>query len=138
MIPIGTLSQLAGRIEQLETSSKEMKDYLNSLNMEEYASLATAFVLGRDGWERNYYDTNEYHAFVEEKEAHDEEVTQEILDNKFLSHEKKLQDINTAYAYEKSSSLKIDGVYSNNWLGQKTNIITAVKKGIGMLSETAY
>ncbi|XPV67493.1 MAG: hypothetical protein ACNI25_09210 [Halarcobacter sp.] len=41
-------------IQKFQVSSNEIKNYINSLSKEEYASLATAFIIGRSGWERNY------------------------------------------------------------------------------------
>lgn len=122
-------------IQKFQVSSNEMKNYINSLSKEEYASLATAFIIGRSGWERNYTDTNEFYSFIEENEASGIKVTQKMLDDKFLTKKLKQQQVQLTYEYELSSSPKIDGVYNHDWLGMKTNLIVEIEKGLSMLRE---
>lgn len=112
-----------------------MKNYINSLAKEDYASLATIFIIGRSGWERNYADTNEYYSFIEQNEASGIKVDQKMLDDKFLTNESKKQQIQLTYEDELSSSPKINGVYNHDWLGLKTNLIFEIEKGLKMLRE---
>ena len=135
MLPITTIENILNNIKKVNVASSAMKNYINSLNQDEYASLATVFIIGRSGWERNYYDTSEYYSFIEENEANGIKVTQEMLDNHFLSKDMKRNQIETTYSYEMSSSSKVNGVYNYDWLGMKTNLINEVEKGLNMLRE---
>ena len=90
MLSITTIDNILNNIKKIKVTSSAMKNYINSLSQDEYASLATVFIIGRSGWERNYYDTNEYYSFIEENEANGIKVTQEMLDNHFIKrYEKK-------------------------------------------------
>ena len=130
-----SLETIFSNIQTKLASSQEMKNYINSLSKEEYAHLATAYIIGRSGWERNYYDTNEYYSFVENNESSGIKVTQQMLDDKFLTNNIKKEQIQLTYDYELSSSDKFNGIYNHDWLGMKTNLITEVQKGLNMLGE---
>ncbi len=133
---MNSITAIFNHIQTLKVSSAEMKDYINSLDKEDYVSLATIYTIGRDnGWERNYEDNKEYYSFIEENEAQGIKVTQTMLDNKFLTKNMKKEQVQLTYDYELSSSEKIDGVYNHDWLGMKSNLITAVQNGLNMLSE---
>ena len=135
MLPITTIENILNNIKKINVVSSAMKNYINSLNKDEYASLATVFIIGRSRWERNYCDTSEYYSFIEKNEANGIQVTQEMLDNHFLSKDIKRNQIETTYYYEMLSSSKVNGVYNHDWLGMKTNLITEVEKGLNMLRE---
>ena len=130
-----SIDNIFKNIQTLQVSSNEMKNYINSLAQEDYASLATVFIIGRSGWERNYADTNEYYSFIEENEASGIKVNQRMLDDKFLTNELKREQVQLTYEYELSSSPKLDGVYNHDWLGMKTNLILELEKGLNMLQE---
>ena len=128
-----SIDNIFKNIQTLQVSSSDMKNYINSLAKEDYASLATVFIIGRSGWERSYEDTNAYYSFIEENEASGVKVNQRMLDDKFLTNELKRKQIQLTYEHELSSSTKIDGVYNHDWLGMKTNLILEVEKGLNML-----
>jgi len=130
-----SIDNIFKNIQTMQVSSNEMKNYINSLVQEDYASLATVFIIGRSGWERNYTDTNEYYSFIEKNEASGIKVNQRMLDDKFLTNELKRKQVQLTYETELSSSPKINGVYNHDWLGMKTNLVTAVENGLNMLSE---
>ena len=130
-----SIDNIFKNIQTLQVSSNEMKNYINSLVQEDYASLATVFIIGRSGWERNYTDTNEYYSFIEKNEASGIKVNQRMLDDKFLTNELKRKQVQLTYETELSSSPKINSVYNHDWLGMKTNLVTAVENGLNMLSE---
>jgi len=130
-----SIDNIFKNIQTLQVSSSDMKNYINSLAKEDYASLATVFIIGRSGWERNYADTNAYYSFIEENEASGIKVNQKMLDDKFLTKELKQQQVQLTYEHELSSSPKIDGVYNHDWLGTKTNLIFEIEKGLDMLRE---
>jgi len=130
-----SITTIFNHIQTLKVSSAEMKNYINSLDKEDYASLATVYIIGRDGWERNYEDNKEYYPFIEENEAQGIKVTQTMLDNKFLTKEMKQQQVAITYNYELTQSPKVDGVYNHNWLGMKSNLITAVTEGLNMMQD---
>lgn len=133
MIHSTTVKTLLAGAQRFEPASAEMHKYINSLSKEDYAALATAFLLGREGWERNYYDTDAYYQFVEEKESEGEAVTQKMLDDKFLPRSKKAEQVQEAYAHELSGAVKFNGEYNHNWLSQKTNLLYATNTGLQML-----
>ena len=130
-----SITKIFNDIQKLQISSVAMKNYINSLDKEDYASLATIYIIGRDGWERNYEDNSEYYSFIEETEAQGIKITQEILDNTFLTKKAKQEQVSITYNFEMTQSPKIDGVYNHNWLGMKTNLITAVAEGLTMMQE---
>ncbi|WP_103654443.1 hypothetical protein [Agarilytica rhodophyticola] len=122
-------------IEEIPIASRQMHDYINSLSENDYALLATVFVLGRSGWHRGYEETNEYHIFVENKASDGIQVNQQMSDDKFLSKANKKEQFDATHQYERLTSSKVDGVYRHNWLSLKTNLISEVKKGLVMLEE---
>jgi len=130
-----SINNIFQNIQTIQLSSRDMKNYINSLSQEDYASLATIYIVGRSGWERSYADTNEYYSFIEESEASGIKVNQKMSDDKFLTNELKQEQIQLIYELELSSSTKIDGVYNHDWLGMKTNLIKAVENGLNMLQE---
>jgi hypothetical protein len=133
---MNSITVIFNHIKTLKVSSAKMKDYINSLDKEDYASLSTIYIIGRDnGWERNYEEHKEYDSFIEENEAQGIKVTQAMLDNKFLTKEIKQKQVSVTYNYELTQSPKIDGVYNHDWLGMKTNLITAVTEGLKMMQE---
>ncbi len=138
MLPTTSIEKIVNEIKNIQVASNDMKNYLNSLSQEKYASIATIFIIGRSGWERNYYETNEYYSFIEENEACGIKVNQKMLDDKFLTNELKLKQINISYEYELSNAKKIDGVYHHDWLGMKANLIIEIEKGLNMLREVNY
>lgn len=97
--------------------------------------MATAFDLGRDGWERNYYESDEYLGYVEDMAYNEIEVTQEMVDRKFLPVKQKKDQAEKLYQHMLSNAVKHNGVYNHNWLSQKTNLISATHNGIEMLIE---
>lgn len=138
MINIEKLHEIFHDIQALQPSSNAMHDYINSLSKEDYALLETAFEFGRNGWERSYHDTNECHEFMEDQAAEGTEVTQKMLDDKFLPILNRQKQANDMYSYNYGSANKLDGVYDHNRLSLKTNIITATYKGISMLRDAAF
>ena len=112
-----------------------MHDYINSLSKDEYSSLATIYILGRDGWDRFYEDTNEQHSFVEEQEADGKRVTSKMLDDHFLTKERKAEQLDSIYKYELSDSVKDDHVYRHNWLSSKPDLTQIINKGMSMQEE---
>jgi len=135
MLSIKSIENIFNNIETTEVASNDMKNYINSLNKEEYASIATIFIIGRSGWERNYYDTNEYYSFIEDNMASGIDINQNILDDKFLSKGTKQKQIKSTYNFELSNSPKVNGRYNHDWLGLKTNLIVNIEKGLNMLRE---
>ena len=126
-----TIKQLKG----IKIASMQMDNQINNLNKESYALLATAYIVGRSGWERTYVDTQEYYLFIESKQAHGEKINDKILDDEFLTKNKKREQINGTCQYELTSSDKIDGVYNHNWLSKKTNLISCIENGLVMMQE---
>lgn len=114
-----------------------MRDYVNALSRNDYSLLATAYDLGRQGWERNYYDTNEYQSFVEDMESNGHKVTQETADSKFLLQSKKQEQFDSLYQYMFNSAIQHKGVYNHDWLAEKTNLINATTNGVRMVQELA-
>ena len=126
------INNILMNIKKLEVSSEEIKAYINSLNIEDYASLSTVFILGRSGWERDYVDSDEYLLFIEENR-----VNQQTLDEKFLTKKSKQQQVEITYNHELSNSPKYAGSYNHDWLAQKPNLIFEVEKGLSMLREVS-
>lgn len=124
-------------IQEIELSSQAMHDYVNTLSRDDYSLLATAYDLGRQGWERNYYDTHEYQAFVEDMESDGYKVTQEAADSKFLFQSKKQEQFDSLYQYMFNDAVQHNGAYNHNWLSQKTNLISATNSGARMMQELA-
>lgn len=124
-------------IEKITVASQRMNDYINSLSKNDYALLAAVFILGRSGWERDYEDTDEYHIFMEDKASEGVHVSQQILDDKFLSKDNKKRQFDIIHEFTKSDTSKVDDIYKHNWLSQKTNLMSEVKKGLAMLEEIA-
>lgn len=122
-------------ITSIQVSSQQMHNYINGLSENDYALLASVFILGRSGWERNYRDSNECHIFIEQKSAEGISVNQKMLDDAFLSKADKKNQFNITLEYERKDASKVDGVYRHNWLSSKTNLITEVEKGMKMLQE---
>lgn len=123
-------------IREKKVSSKEMHEYVNSLNQEEYSTLATAFIIGRQNWDRGVYqDTNECTAFIEENEACGIKTTYQMLDEKFLTKKERKKQYDLTYQMEKNDAIKIDDSYNHNWLSSKTNLITETEKGIKLIED---
>lgn len=122
-------------IENIPQASKEMHSYINSLDKRDYALLATTYDLGRQGWERHYYETSEYEGFVEEMASNGHKVTQEISDRKFLPKSKKLAQFNLVNKHMLNNAVKYNGSYNHDWLSGKINLIHATQDGIKMLTD---
>lgn len=135
MKPIDRSLEILNVIDNIKPSSQGMHAYVNSLNKEDYALLATTFDLGRQGWERGYYETREYEDYVERMAANGEKVTREMADMKFLPKNKKQEQFDWLYQHMFKKSNKYDGAYEHNWLSMKTNLISETRKGIEMLRE---
>lgn len=135
MINLDKLYAIFYDIQSIEPSSPEMHNYINALSREDYALLATAFELGRNGWERTYYGTNKFDEFIEDHAADGTEVTQKMLDDAFLPKRDRQKQANDMYSFKYNDANKFDGEYLHNWLSLKTNIITATYDGISMLRE---
>lgn len=135
MININATRAIINTIQSIKPSSPEMQAYINSLGKEDYAALATAFDLGRDGWERNYYESDEYLVYMENMAFDETEVTQEMLDRKFLPVEQKKKQAEELYKHMISNTVKHNEAYNHNWLAQKTNLISAIRNGMEMLIE---
>ena len=136
MNSISSIENLLNQIKQLNLSSLEMHNFINSLNQEEYASIATIFSIGRSGWDRtSYIDTTEYYSFIEEYESYGEAVNDEILDRKFLTTTFKRNQIETDYYLSLKELHRSDNEYNHNWLSWKPNLIDDIEKGLYMLKE---
>lgn len=133
MLNLDTITAIFRDIQTIELSSPAMHNYVNSLSREDYASLATAFELGRTGWERNYYDTDKFNEFMEDHAAEGIEVDQKMLDDAFLPKRERQKQANDMYSFKYGDANKFDGEYSHNWLSLKTNLVTATYEGISML-----
>lgn len=132
-----TILSIFRDIQAIKLASNDMHNYVNSLDREDYSLLATVFDLGRQGWARDYYETEEYQHLVEEMEAEGERVTQEIADRRFLSKAKKQEQFDWTYRHMLGGAIKHNGEYNHNWLTGKVNLISAALTGIGMLHELA-
>ncbi|PKM17781.1 MAG: hypothetical protein CVV11_16870 [Gammaproteobacteria bacterium HGW-Gammaproteobacteria-15] len=132
---MSSIETIYENIKRIQVSSQQMHDYINGLSESDYALLASAFILGRSGWERSYEDSNDFHRFIEEKASEGINVDQKMLDDKFLSMADKNKQFSITHEYEKSDISKANGIYRHNWLSSKTNLITEVEKGIKMLRE---
>lgn len=130
-----SITNIYNKICTIQALSPEIHDYINSLPRDEYCSLATIYILGRDGWNRYYEDTSELYSFVEEQEADGKKVTPRMLDDHFLTKEKKAEQLDTIYQYELSDAGKINHVYRHNWLSKKTDLIQIINKGLSMQEE---
>ena len=130
MKPIDRSLEILNVIDNIKPSSQGMHAYVNSLSKEDYALLATTFDLGRQGWERGYYETREYEDYVERMAANGEQVTREMADMKFLPKNKKQEQFDWLYQHMFKKSNKYDGACEHNWLSMKTNLISETRKGI--------
>lgn len=133
--PIDKILSIFDDIQRITQSSKEMHDYVNSLSKEDYALLAATYDLGRQGWDRDYYETTEYQIFVENMAIDGYKVTREMADKKFLPKETKQEQFDWLYQHMFKDAIKYDGAYKHNWLSQKINLIKETYAGIGMLHE---
>jgi hypothetical protein len=136
MLSANDIQNIVNNAKAIPLATLGMHNYINTLTKEEYASLATVFIVGRSGWERNYAGTNEYYTFIESKETEGITVTQAMLDAKFLTTANKRNQVEVTYQYELSHIQNDDDIeYQHNWLSQKTNLIIESTKGISMLGE---
>lgn len=135
MKPIDRILSIFNDIQSITQSSQNMHSHVNSLSKEDYALLATTYDLGRQGWERNYYETREYESFVEDMASNGYKITQEMADKKFLPATKKQEQFDWLYQHMLKNATEQNGVYNHNWLSQKTNLISETRKGLGMLHE---
>lgn len=135
MLDYNNILSIYSSIKNLNVGSQEMNNYINSLTKEEYAQIATVYIIGRNGWEKNYYETNEYFTFIEEQEVNGIKVTEQMLDEKFLSKKEKVKQVSLTYDLEFKDAIKIDKSYNHNWLSSKTNLISAIENGLLMLKE---
>lgn len=133
--PIDKILSIFNDIQGMVQFSQEMHDYVNSLSKEDYALLAATYDLGRQGWDRDYYESNEYEMFVENMASDSQKVTQEMADKKFLPKETKQKQFDWLYQHMLKDAIKYDGAYKHNWLSQKINLISETYAGIGMLHE---
>lgn len=133
---ISNIQTNINKIKGLKNGSKEMCDAINSLSAEDYAAVSTAFIIGRDGYERSYSDTTEYYAFCEQKEAEGIPVTNELADSHFLTKEAKQKQIDLTYYVElKDAQHKSGGEYNHNWLSTKPNLANTLQKGLKLISQ---
>lgn len=129
------LKNIIPNLIDINNSYEKKSEYINSLNSEDYASLATAFIIGRSGWDRtSFEETNEYHNFIEDIQARGEKVTNEMLDKKFLTKELKMNQLSLTYGHELKDAVKSDGEYNHNWLSTKSDLILTVQNGINLIS----
>jgi len=126
---------ILNNIQKIQDSSQNIKNYINSLDKEEYVNLATAYNLGRAGWEQNYFYTDAYYSFIEKNEDAGIEVTLKILDAEFLTKDIKKKQVQSRYNLHLANLEKHDEVYDHDWLGMKPNLIKEVQKGLDMLRE---
>lgn len=136
MLSSNQIQKLVYTVSQFANDIKQVGNFIQSLSKDEYASLATAYLLGREGWERNYIDSREYIAFVESLEAEGTVIAQKILDDKFLTVDMKKRQVSLIYGYE---TTEFDNYNSsgliNPWLSSKTNLVSAANDGVAMLIE---
>lgn len=132
---MNSIETICSNLSSIPVATKQMHDFINSLNESDYALLASVFVLGRSGWARDYADTAEYHIFIEEKASEGISVNQQMLDDVFLSKSNKQRQFDLILQYEKSDACKVNGIYKHNWLSNKTNLMTELTKGLRMLQE---
>lgn len=122
-------------IMALEPGSKEMKNYINGLSQENYAALASTYIIGRSAkWENFKIDTTEYHDFIDECEANQIKVTDKMVDDKFVTLDAKKTQYSLLYEDEMKETRE-EGIYSHNWLGMKTNIHESIQKGFELIDE---
>lgn len=135
VLPIDRIRSIFNDIQKFTQASQAMHDYVNSLSKEDYALIAATYDLGRQGWDRDYYETNEYEMFVENMASDGYKVTQEMADKKFLPKETKQKQFDWLYQHMLKDAIKYNGFYKHNWLSQKINLIGETYAGIGMLHE---
>lgn len=129
------LKNILPNLIKFNTSYEEKHQYINSLSTEDYASLSTAFIIGRSGWDRtSFEETKEYYDFIMEMQSRGEELTNEMIDKKFLTKELKMKQLSLTYNYALENSVKSDGEYNHNWLSQKSNLISTTQFGINLIS----
>lgn len=132
---MNSIESIYEKMAKIQVSSQQMHNYINDLSENEYALIATLYILGRSGWERNYENNIDVDIYIEEKASEGVSVNQKMLDDHFLTNSNKKKQFNINHEHEKSNMSKVNGVYRHNWLSNKNNLITEVEKGIQMMKE---
>lgn len=132
--PMNTAINVLNQVKNIPTSSQEMHNYINSLSEEEYASVSTVYIIGRDGWDRSQCDEIAQSDYMTQQYAMGIQVTQKMLDDKFLTSDIKNRQLQLTFEDElRSAKEKEDGSYQHNWLSLKTNLKDALKNGIELI-----
>ncbi len=131
---INVVTDVLNQIQDTPTLSKQMHEIINGLDAVSYASVATVFIIGREGWDNSQCDEAAQRDFIEHQEANGVKVTGKMLEDKFLTSAIKQKQLSEHFHDElRNAQNRTGDSYNHNWLSLKTNIKSALQNGITLI-----